>query len=100
MSRDVHHLELTVADAPAVLDRVVSTVRSRQCTIVSLRFQAGDRHRPGQIDLTVSSSARAARLAADRLARLVDVEVVAASLSPNPRVVGEAETVFAGGARM
>ena len=77
MSRDVHHLQLTVADAPAVLDRVVSTCRSRQCTIVALSFQAGDRHRPGQIDLALRAPVRAAQLAADRLARLVDVQAVA-----------------------
>ena len=76
MSRDVHHLQLTVADAPAVLDRVVSTCRSRQCTIVSLSFQAGDRHRPGQIDLTLRGPERMTRMAADRLARLIDVRMV------------------------
>ena len=74
-----HHVHLTVRDAPAVLDRVVQTCRSRQCTIVALSFHAADRHRPGRVELTLEAPGRAVRLAVERLRRLVDVELVAYS---------------------
>jgi acetolactate synthase small subunit len=72
-----HHLELTVADTPLVLDRVVSTCRARQCAIVALRFEAADRHRPGRVWATVEGDARRARLAGRRLAALPGVLAVA-----------------------
>jgi acetolactate synthase regulatory subunit len=74
-----HHVHLTVRDAPAVLDRVVQTCRSRQCTIVALTFHAGDRHRPGRVELGLDAPARAVDLAVERLRKLVDVELVAYS---------------------
>lgn len=70
------HLELTVKDAPGVLERVVGAVRSRQCQLVALQFHAGDRHRPARVELTVDASQRAVGLAAQRLQKLVDVEGV------------------------
>jgi acetolactate synthase small subunit len=75
--RHTQHLELTVADTPLVLDRVVSTCRARQCAIVALRFEAADRHRPGRVWATVEGDARRARLAAQRLAALPGVLAVA-----------------------
>ena len=54
-----HHLELTVADAPLVLDRVVSLFRARRCAIRELRFEAADRHRPGRVYVTVDADGRA-----------------------------------------
>jgi acetolactate synthase small subunit len=71
-----HRFEITVTDSPAVLDRIVGVCRSRQCAIVSLHFQAADRHRPGHVSVTMDGTARMARLAADRLHRLVDVVAV------------------------
>jgi acetolactate synthase regulatory subunit len=71
-----HHLELTVADAPLVLDRIVSTCRARQCTVVALHFEAADRHRPGRVSVTMRAAPQRARLAAERLAGLADVAAV------------------------
>jgi acetolactate synthase small subunit len=71
-----HRFEITVTDSPSVLDRIVAVCRSRQCTIVSLHFQAADRHRPGHVSVTMDGTARMARLAVDRLERLVDVVAV------------------------
>ena len=75
--RHTHHLELTVAEAPLVLDRIVSTCRARQCAIVALRFEAADRHRPGRVSATIEADGRRARLAAQRLAALPGVLAVA-----------------------
>ena len=71
-----HRFEITVTDSPAVLDRIVAVCRSRQCMIVSLHFQAADRHGPGHVSVTIDGTARMTRLALDRLARLVDVITV------------------------
>jgi acetolactate synthase regulatory subunit len=68
-----HHLELTVADAPLVLDRIVSLCRARQCDVIAMHFEAADRHRPGRASVTVRAPARMVRLAAERLAGLADV---------------------------
>lgn len=75
--RHTHHLELTVADTPLVLDRIVSICRGRQCAIVALRFEAADRHRPGRVWATIEADGRRARLAAQRLAALPGVLAVA-----------------------
>jgi acetolactate synthase small subunit len=75
--RHTHHLELTVADTPLVLDRVVSLCRARQCTITALRFEAADRHRPGRVFATIEADAKRARLAAQRLRALPGVLAVA-----------------------
>lgn len=72
-----HHLELTVADAPLVLDRVVSLFRARRCAILALRFEAADRHRPGRVYVTVEADARRARLATHHLASMPGVLAVA-----------------------
>jgi acetolactate synthase small subunit len=75
--RHTHHLELTVADTPFVLDRIVSLCRARQCAVVGLRFEAADRHRPGRVCATLEADGRRARLAAQRLAALPGVLAVA-----------------------
>jgi acetolactate synthase small subunit len=75
--RHTHHLELTVADMPLVLDRIVSLCRARQCTIVALRFEAADRHRPGRVSATLEADGRHMRLAAQRLRALPGVIAVA-----------------------
>ena len=72
-----HRLELTVADAPLVLDRVVSLFRARRCAIRELRFEAADRHRPGRVHVTVEADARRARLATHHLATMPGVLAVA-----------------------
>jgi acetolactate synthase small subunit len=75
--RHTHHFELTVADTPLLLDRVVSVCRARQCTIAALSFEAADRHRPGRVLATIEADARRARLVAQRLRALPGVLAVA-----------------------
>jgi acetolactate synthase small subunit len=75
--RHTQHLELTVADTPLVLDRVVTLCRARQCAITALRFEAADRHRPGRLLATIEADAGRARLAAQRLHALPGVLAVA-----------------------
>jgi acetolactate synthase small subunit len=75
--RHTHHLELTVTDAPLVLDRIVSVCRGRRCAIAALRFEAADRHRPGRVSVAIEADARRARLAVQRLAALPGVLAVA-----------------------
>jgi acetolactate synthase small subunit len=77
-----HRFQLAVGDDRSVLERVVNTCRSRQCTILSLQFTAADRHRPGQLELTLEATPKMARLAAERLGRLVDVLEVEAYSQP------------------
>jgi acetolactate synthase small subunit len=74
-----HHLEMTVADTPLVLDRIVTLCRARQCTIVALRYEAADRHRPGQVLATLRADARRARVVIQRLAALPGVLAVGLS---------------------
>ena len=76
--RHTHNLELTVTDTPLVLDRVVAICRARRCAIVTLRFAAADRHRPGRVHVTIEADARRARLATQKLASLPGVLAVAA----------------------
>jgi acetolactate synthase small subunit len=75
--RHTHHLELTVADTPLVLDRIVSLCRTRRCTIAGLRFEAADRHRPGRVLATIEADATRARLAMHNLAAMPGVLAVA-----------------------
>jgi acetolactate synthase small subunit len=82
-----HRFQLTVGEDRSVLERVVSACRSRQCTILSLQFSKGDRHRPGQLLLTLEGDPKHARLAAERLERLVDVLDVDATAYSQPRSV-------------
>ena len=72
-----HHLELTVADTPLVLDRVVSVCRARRCAIVALRYEAADRHRPGRVLATLAADGQRLRLATQRLASMPGVLAVA-----------------------
>ena len=72
-----HHLELTVADTPLVLDRIVSLCRTRRCAIAALRFEAADRHRPGRVLMTIEADATRARLATHNLASMPGVLAVA-----------------------
>jgi len=72
-----HQLEMTVAGTPLVLDRIVTLCRARQCTIVALRFEAADRHRPGRVLATIEADTKRARLAAQRLRALPGVLAVA-----------------------
>ena len=83
--RHTHRLELTVADTPLVLDRVVSLLRTRRCTVVALRFEAADRHRPGRVYATLEADAQRARLATQRLAAMPGVLAVASIGSRSER---------------
>jgi acetolactate synthase small subunit len=80
--RHTHHLELTVADTPLVLDRIVSVCRGRRCAIVALRFEAADRHRPGRVLATIEADATRARLATQNLAAMPGVLAVATAGAP------------------
>ncbi len=73
----IHQLELTVADTPLVLDRIVSILRGRRCAIHALRFEAADRHRPGRVYAEVEADAQHARLATHHLASMPGVLAVA-----------------------
>ena len=75
--RHTHHLELTVADTPLVLDRIVAILRGRRCAIHALRFEAADRHRPGRVYAEVEADAQHARLATHHLAAMPGVLAVA-----------------------
>jgi acetolactate synthase regulatory subunit len=75
--RHTHHLELTVADTPLVLDRIVSVCRGRRCAIVALRFEAADRHRPGRALVAIEADATRARLATQNLAAMPGVLAIA-----------------------
>jgi acetolactate synthase regulatory subunit len=83
----LHHLELTVTEGPAVLERVVGTVRSRGCEIVGMHFEAGNRHRAGHIVLTMSATGRQVELATGRLSRLLDVSELRCD-GPSGRALG------------
>ena len=75
--RQTHHLDLTLAATPLVLDRVVSLCRARQCAIVALRYESADRHRPGRVSLTLEGTSRMARIVTQRLAATPGVLAVA-----------------------
>ena len=87
-----HHLELTVADTPLVLDRIVSVCRARQCAITALRFEAADRHRPGRVLVTMEADGARARLATKRLAAMPGV-LAAATLGLGERAERHAPSV-------
>jgi hypothetical protein len=53
-----------ITDQPDVLNRVVVTCQQRRCQVVALSFVAPDRHRQGELSLTV----RAPGWHGDRLA--------------------------------
>jgi acetolactate synthase regulatory subunit len=66
---------LEVSAAPDVVHRVLALCHRKQGRVVALRYEAGDRHRPGLLELTVSCGRRAPELRA-RLTDLVDVRSV------------------------
>ena len=70
---DTHRLEMTVADGPLALDRVVATCRARGAAITGLHFEAGDRHRPGELVVSVAAERGRLGLLVGRLDGLVDV---------------------------
>jgi acetolactate synthase regulatory subunit len=67
---------LTVADAPDVLVRVLTTLRRRGCTIVSVDFSRGDIHREGRLRVTYEPPVRANAPVGAWLGNLVDVLAV------------------------
>jgi acetolactate synthase regulatory subunit len=73
MHPDTFSLELT--EAPDVLPRVLALCHRKQSTVLALRYEAGDRHRPGRLELTVQCGRRAPELRR-RLGELVDVLAV------------------------
>lgn len=67
---------LTVADAPDVLVRVLTTLRRRGCAVVSVDFSRGDIHRDGRLRVTYEPPPRAHAPVQPWLANLVDVLAV------------------------
>jgi acetolactate synthase regulatory subunit len=67
---------LTVADAPDVLVRVLTTLRRRGCTIVAVDFSRGDIHRDGRLRVTYEPPPRGHATVRAWLANLVDVLAV------------------------
>jgi acetolactate synthase small subunit len=65
-----------ITDHPAVLARVVTVCHQRQCEITALSYRAADRHRGGELALSVRAPAYAANNLAQWLLRLVDVQGV------------------------
>ena len=63
---------LRLSEQPGALERVLAMCSRKRCPVVSLEYRAGDRHRPGGLELGVRAGARAPELEA-RLAGLVDV---------------------------
>jgi hypothetical protein len=59
-----------------VLGRVVVVCQQRRCQITSLSYRAADRHRAGELVLSVRAPAEAADRLPRWLLRLVDVEAV------------------------
>jgi acetolactate synthase regulatory subunit len=70
--RHVDTFTLRLADQPGALERVLALCSRKRCPVVSLAYRAGDRHRPGGLELGVRAGSRAPELEA-RLAGLVDV---------------------------
>ena len=64
---------LTVADAPDVLVRVLTTLRRRGCTIASVEFSRGDIHREGRLRVSFEPPPRAGAPVRAWLGNLVDV---------------------------
>ena len=73
MSTDTFTLELT--GAPDVVHRVLALCHRKQSTVVALRYEACDRHRPGRLELTLACGARGPEMRR-RLGELVDVRAV------------------------
>lgn len=67
------HFTLEVTDQAAVLARIVVLCQQRRCHVVALSFVAADRHRGGELSLTVRASNWHAERLAGWLGTLVDV---------------------------
>jgi acetolactate synthase regulatory subunit len=67
---------MQLADAPDVLARVVALCHRKQGTVLALHYEAGERHRPGRLELTVRAGRRGPELRT-RLGELVGVVGVA-----------------------
>jgi acetolactate synthase regulatory subunit len=69
-------LQLQTTDSPDVLVRVLTTLRRRGCTITSVDYAEGDRHRPGRLELCVRTAPRTEHRLQAWLEALVEVEEV------------------------
>lgn len=81
---------LEIANDPDVLPRVVALCRRRRCELIAVSYLAGDRHRPGELQLSVRAPAWYAERLDDWLAALIPVFVVhdleaPGRPSPSPR---------------
>jgi hypothetical protein len=66
-------LTIEVVDAPDVLVRVLTTLRSRRCTITHVEYLARDRHRPGHLVVGIDPPRAHAHCVEAWLLNLVDV---------------------------
>jgi acetolactate synthase regulatory subunit len=66
-------LTIEVVDAPDVLVRVLTTLRSRRCTITHVEYLAPDRHRPGHLVVVIEPPRAHAHCVDAWLLNLVDV---------------------------
>lgn len=69
-------VSLTTNDSPDVLVRVLTTLRRRGCTLVSVDYRIGDRHRGGRLDVSYEPPDRCAAAVTAWLANLVEVVAV------------------------
>jgi hypothetical protein len=74
-------LTIEVVDTPDVLVRVLTTLRSRRCTITHVEYLARDRHRPGHLVVGIEPPRAHAHCVEAWLLNLVDV--VSVSLAPS-----------------
>ena len=70
---DRRRATLTVREGSDVLVRVLVTLRRRGCTVISVDYHAGDRHRGGWLTVAYAPPPRHAHAVARWLGNLVDV---------------------------
>jgi acetolactate synthase regulatory subunit len=80
--KDAVQLQLQTTDSPDVLLRVLTTLRRRGCTITSVDYAEGDRHRPGRLEICLRTAPRTEHRIEAWLAGLVEVEGVRVEASP------------------
>ena len=68
-----HRFTIDITEQPDVIHRILTTCRRRNCQVVALAFVAGDRHRRGQLTLTLRASHWHGDRIASWLAGLIDV---------------------------
>jgi acetolactate synthase regulatory subunit len=78
---------LEITDRPDVLARIVTLCQQRRCQVTALSYIAADRHRTGEVVLSVSASSWHGDRLGAWLGGLVDVLEVHELGRPRPAVV-------------